>query len=143
VTSPETSLNQYQAGRLQVTLYLVERSPDEMSVYLRGELPRGEMYVTVSDLPAEQQDEMLKMIGEVKQRIAEIKEQFGLETRVNDVKKTIMAHLGSVWESLHNTRPRNLSGFGKVAPELFETLEPELLKIIALVDSMSSKLMQS
>jgi hypothetical protein len=141
--SNENPLNQYQAGRLQVTLYLVEQALDEICGYLRGQLPRGEMYITVSDLTAEQQAEILKMIGEIKQRIAEIKNEFDLETRVNDVKKTIMGHLGSVWESLHNTRPRNLSGFGEVAPELFETLEPELLRIIGLVDSMSSTLTRS
>ncbi|HLF85037.1 MAG TPA: hypothetical protein VI837_12755 [Blastocatellia bacterium] len=141
--SSETPLNQYQAGRLQVTLYLVEQALDEISGYLRGQLPRGEMYITVSDLTAEQQDDMLKMIGEIKQRITGIKNQFGLDTRTNDLRRTIMGYLGSVWESLHNTRPRNLSGFGTVAPELFETLEPELLKIIGLVDSMSSTLTRS
>src|SRR6266540_2320275 len=103
----QTLLNRYQAGRLQVTLYLVEQALDQITGYLRGELPRGEMYITVSDLTAKQQGEMLKMIGEIKQWIAEIKNEFDLETRVNDVNKTIMGHLGSVWESLHNTRPRN------------------------------------
>jgi len=136
----ETPLNQYQAGRLQVTLYLVEQALDEISSYLRGQLPRGEMYITVSDLTAAQQAEMSRVIGEIKRRIAEIKNQFALDTRTDDLRRTIMGYLGSVWESLHNTRPRNLSGFGPVAPELFETLEPQLLRMIALVDSMSSTL---
>lgn len=60
--STETPLNQYQAGRVQVTLYLVEQALDEISRFLRGQLPRGEMYMTVSDLTAEHQAEMLKMM---------------------------------------------------------------------------------
>ncbi len=132
-----SSLNKHQQRRLEVTLYLVERSLDEMADYLRGELPCGEMYETHSDLSLEEQNELLTHIGEAKQRIARIKNDFGLDAGTNDLRGIIMGYLSSLWESLHNTRPRNLKGFGTVAPELFETLDPELMQIINLVGAMS------
>jgi hypothetical protein len=80
---------------------------------------------------------LLRLIDETKLTIAGIKNQFGLEARVNDLRAMIMGHLGSMWESLHNARPRNLSGFGAVSPELFETLDPRLMALVRLVTSMS------
>jgi hypothetical protein len=94
------------------------------------------MYVTLSDLSETQSERMLEVIDQVKRGIASIRNQFGLDKRVNDVKGTIMAHFSSMWESLHNTRPRNLGGFGDVAPELFEILDPAILQIIKVLGRM-------
>jgi hypothetical protein len=115
-------LNKNQERRLEVTLYLVEQGLDEIAGYLRGELPAGEMYKTVSDLSLVKRKDMLAVIDLSKQRIAEIKNEFRLDTRINEVKGIIMGYLGSMWENLHNTRTKNLSGFGNVAPELVDLI---------------------
>lgn len=130
-------LNKHQKRRLEVTLYLVEQGLDVIAGLLRGELPSGEMYETVSDLSLKERSDTLARIEEAKQTIANIKIDFTLEARVNDARGIMMGHLSSLWESLHNTRPRNLKGFGTVAPELFDTLDPKLMRIIDLVSSMS------
>jgi hypothetical protein len=135
-----SSLNLNQQRRIQITLYLLDQSLEVIAGYLREPLPCGEMYVTVSDLQQEQRDELLKLVGEIKTRIAEIRNQFGLETKVDDVRAMIMGYLGNMWESLHNARPRNLHGFGPVAPELFTTLDPRILQIIELVNAMSKRI---
>jgi hypothetical protein len=132
-----TVLNINQRRRLEVTLYLIEPALDEMSLYLRGQLPRGAMYVTISDLSPDQSEELLRLIDETKRAIAEIKSQFGLEVRVNELRAMILGHLSSMWESLHNARPRNLSGFGAVSPQLFETLDPKLMALVHIMTSMS------
>jgi hypothetical protein len=129
-------LNTHQRRRLEVTLYLVEQGLDEIAGYLRGELPAGEMYKTVSDLSFDERTEMLAHIDEAKQQIAKIKSDFGLDPRTNDLRGMIMGYLSSLWESLHNTRPRNLKGFGPVAPGLDETLDPELIQIIGRINTM-------
>jgi hypothetical protein len=129
-------LNKHQERRLEVTLYLVEQGLDEIAGYLRGELQSGEMYETVSDLSLEERKELLICVDDAKKHIARIKSDFALEARINDVRGMIMGYLSSLWESLHNTRPRNLKGFGIVAPELFETLDPDLMKLIHLVNAM-------
>jgi hypothetical protein len=137
--SAKSLLNKNQERRLQVTLYLVERGLDEITRYLRDELPSGEMYMTENDLTPDQQARMLETIDEIKKMIIEIKDAFSLEIRVNEVRGIIMGHLSSTWENLHNTRPQNLRGFGEVAPELFEALDPKLLIIIDLVSAMLGK----
>jgi hypothetical protein len=98
------------------------------------------MYETASDLSKEERDELLERIDEAKHRIAKIKNNFSLEARTNDVRRMIIGYLSSLWESLHNTRPRNLKGFGAVAPELFETLDSELMHIIEVVGEMTRAL---
>jgi hypothetical protein len=55
-----TPLNINQRRRVEVTLYLIEQALDEISRYLRGQLPRGEMYATVSDVATEQSEEFAK-----------------------------------------------------------------------------------
>lgn len=109
-----------------------------MADYLQGPLPRGELYVTISDLTEEQVEQMLDYIGRAKDKIAWLKSHYQLELRMDDVRSMIMGQLGSMWENLHNIRPRNLSGYGEVTPELFETLEPKLLEIVDVVNIMSS-----
>ena len=137
-----SSLNPYQRRKLQVTLYLVEKALDEMTEYLRGELPKGAMYETVSPTTPQQRAEMQALIFQIKERVAAVKEMFDLEAKVNDVTAIIRGYLGSIWESLHNTRPRNLGGYGAVSPDLFETLDPELLRIISLINNLEKKLMR-
>lgn len=135
-----SSLNKHQERRLAVTLYLVEQGLDQIVDYLRRELPRGEMYDTTCDLSPEERDDVLARIEEAKQRIAKIKFEFQLQPKTNDVRAMIMGYLSSLWESLHNTRPRKLKGFGTVSPELFETLDPELMRIIEAVEAMIRRL---
>jgi hypothetical protein len=94
------------------------------------------MYETVSDLSLDERADMLAHIDGAKQEIAKIKSDFGLDLRTNDLRGMIMGYLSSLWESLHNTRPRNLKGFGTVAPELYETLDPELIQIIDRINTM-------
>ena len=129
-------LNENQARRLEITLYLVELSLDEIAGYLHGQIQSGEMYVTIRDLSDSQREKLLEVIGQVKREIASIRDQFGLDKRVNDVKGLIMGHFSSMWESLHNARPRNLGGFGDVAPELFENLDPAILQTIKILGRM-------
>jgi hypothetical protein len=134
-------LNPHQRRKLQVTLYLIEKGLDDMTHLLRGELPKGAMYETISHLTPQQETEMLALISQVKERIAALKEMFELEVKVDEVKAIMMGQLGSMWESLHNTRPRNLGGYGAVSPALFETLDPELLRIISLINDLEKTLM--
>ena len=54
-----TCLNINQRRRLELTLYLIEQSLDEISQYLRDQMPRGAMYVIVSDLAPDQSEELL------------------------------------------------------------------------------------
>ncbi len=129
-------LNTHQRRRVEVTLYLVEQGLDEIAGYLRGELPAGEMYEMVSDLSLDERTAMLAHIDDAKRKIAKIKNDFGLDARTNDLRGLIMGYLSSLWESLHNTRPRNLKGFGAVAPALYETLDPELIQIIDRINTM-------
>lgn len=136
-------MNIHQRRRVEITLYLIEEALDEISQYLGGELPRGEMYLTISDIASVQRKELRRLIEETKLAIAGMKNYFGLEVRVNEVRAMIMGYLGSMWESLHNTRPRNLSGFGAVSPELFETLDPKLMELVRLIEAMSHLISKS
>jgi hypothetical protein len=79
---------------------------------------------------------LLASIDEAKLRIAAIKKDFGLEAKTNEVRRMIAGHLSSLWESVHNTRPANLGGFGPVEPTLYKTLDPELMRIIDIVNTM-------
>jgi hypothetical protein len=134
-----SGLNENQERRLQVVLFVLERGLDDMAAMLGEDLPRGEMYVVERELGPAERRFLLDRIAEMRLAVSALKQRFGLAPRVTSAERVLAAMLGSLWVRLHDARPRNLSGFGAVDPSLFDTLEPELVRMIGIVEEMKSR----
>ena len=87
-------------------------------------------------MPTPVKGELLKRISLVRERICVMKGEFDLEKRSKDASRDFMGKLVYGWEILEGAKARHLRGYGAVAEELANALDPHLNEIIILVDEM-------
>jgi len=129
-------LNHNQRGGLTTTLIVLEEILCEIELILAADRCKGVLYEMRNDLPDQVKEEMQRRINLVRERIRVMVEEFALEKRNKDASRDFMGKLVYCWEILEGAKARHLSGYGAVAEELAETLDPHLNNIIILVDEM-------
>ncbi|HTP65556.1 MAG TPA: hypothetical protein VMJ66_09215 [Geobacteraceae bacterium] len=129
-------LNPLQRGSLATTLSVLE----EMLCEIEGNFTfggcKGVLYEVRDDVPVAIHGEVLKRISLIREKIKFMAERFDLEKRSKDASRDFMGKLVYCWEILEGAKARHLRGYGAVAGELEEALDPHLNNIIILVDEM-------
>jgi len=125
-------LNENQRRTVTSTLRLLEeRLTDIERVAQNDEV--GILYARRAQFTASQKKRMRELIAAMRAEIQHAAAQFDLPSdEVNSV-RYILGILGLSWESLEDARPRKLGAYGDVDPELNETLDPILARLIDLL----------
>lgn len=135
-----SQLNEHQKRRVEVALFLLDRDLDEIVRLLTVESTEGTLYHVDRDVDDGARAQLLAGAKEIKGTITKLKARFELEPHVRSEGSAIAALLASLWVRIHDARPRNLAGFGDVNPKLYETLEPDLMRIIQVLRRMEGRL---
>jgi hypothetical protein len=131
------ALNEHQRRRLEVSLGLLDRALLEVERnYLSADLPRGEMFELTSDLTPEEEARIRATIAQIRHRLRRLREAFHLEPHRRDVRSLLRGYFSHFWATLSDCRASKLRGYGEVAPQLKQTLDPEIEALLVLIEHL-------
>ncbi len=128
-------LNEHQRRRLEISLGLFDRALLEVErSYLSLDLVRGEMFELMSDLTSEEKARIRAAIEQIRERLRLLRERFQLEPQRREVRSLLRGIFSHFWAVLSDCRASKLRGYGEVAPQLKQMLDPEIEALLVLVE---------
>jgi len=129
------TLNEHQRRRREVSLGLFDRALLEVErSYLSLDLVRGEMFELTSDLTPEEKARIRATIEQIRERLRLLRERFQLEPQRREVRSLLRGYFSHFWAVLSDCRASKLRGYGEVAPQLKQMLDPEIEALLVLVE---------
>ena len=132
-------LNEHQHSALSMRLSSIERELHKAERLIKGDLAKGELFETTSDITQAESEELLKIIHAARQVIADLKSQLALTVKKQDVRAWMLGHFSIVWTILEDCHANKLGGFGEVSPELSQSLDPKIDQLIRMVNSINKR----
>jgi hypothetical protein len=129
-------ISKYQKTRLSVSMRVLENTVYEMEELVRDSNGRKTMTETVNNLTQRERDMILKRIVEIKESINYIAEHLNLTRRKVEAKNLILGAMTVERVNLDEMKSKGLRGYGEVPDDLREFLDPQVEKMIALVDEI-------
>jgi hypothetical protein len=136
-------LNEHQHRALSARLGSIERELHKAERLLNGDLAKGELFETTSDIAQAESEELLKITHAARQVIAELKSQFGLTVKEQDVRAWLLGHFSIAWTILEDCHANKLEGFGVVSPVLSQSLDSKVDQLIQMVNSINKRVTRS
>ncbi|GBC76829.1 hypothetical protein HRbin08_00297 [bacterium HR08] len=130
-------LNEHQRRRLEVSFGLLDRALVEMErLYLSSDLPQGAMFEVTSDLTPDERAHIRMTIARVRDRLRRLREQFQLQPQRREVRSLLRGYFAHFWAVLSDCRADKLRGYGEVAPQLKQALDPEVEALLIAVQRL-------
>lgn len=126
-------LNEHQHRALSTRLALLDHQLYDAEQLVRGELGRGPMFETSSDLTAEERRTLLELLAGARDIIQKLRDRFGLVPQRQDVRHWLLGHFSILWNILQDSHAQKLKGFGEVSRDLAPGLDPEIDQLIEIV----------
>ncbi len=129
-------LNANQKKFLRIHLRVVEDElMDLRRLLLKGEKERLFLR-TADDLTQEEKRRLVERMDRLTENMLHLKNIFDLAPEEKDLRQTIKAASVYLAVDLEETMSEQLRGRGEIAPELKETLDPILGKMISVIHDM-------
>jgi hypothetical protein len=126
------ALNPNQVRAVTVTLRLLEeRLADVERVIAADE--RGILYERVASFTPAQRAQMNESIRALREQIRRAAEEFHLPRETQSAARYVVGTVSLLWESVEEIRARKLKSYGEVDPQLKQTLDPILQRIVRLL----------
>jgi hypothetical protein len=98
---------------------------------------RKVMTETVDNISSWEKARILRCTEEIKKLVNHIAQKLSLEKRGEETKGQILGSMAIQWVNLEEIRSKRLRGYGEVPNELREFLDPQVDRIMSLVDEIS------
>lgn len=134
----EYLLNEHQRRALSTRLAMFDRCLYDIEQLISGDSPRGEMFEVINDLTEKQREQVLSLLNEGRAQIRISREQFDLVVKREYVHQWLVGHLSIFWAILEDSRAAKLEGFGGVSPGLAAALDPQIERLVQIVNSVKS-----
>lgn len=131
-------LNEHQRRALSTRLAMLDRWLYDVEQVLSDDCPRGEMFEVINDLTDGQRERVLRLLNEARDQIRVSRECFGLEPKREYLHQWLAGHFSIFWTILEDSRAAKLKGFGGVSPDLAAQLDPQIDRLVHLVNSIKS-----
>ena len=122
--------------RLSVLMQVLENTVYEMEELVRDSNRRRTMTETVNNLTQRERDMILNCIVEIKESINYIAEHLNLTRKKVEAKNLILGAMTVERVNLDEMMSKELRGYGEVPVDLRDFLDPQVEKMIALVDEI-------
>ena len=119
-------LNRAQSGRLETTLWLLNRSVFDLQRILELSEIDEPMFHSRSALTPERKAVLRERIADVRGRIAGLARDYVLERREENPLTRVASQLHAHWAGIEDSKSKMLSKYGEIPAGLKETLDPEL-----------------
>lgn len=133
-------LNELQRRRVSLTLLGLEEDLHDIEEHLKRGDYRGILYGITNDIPSPTRDAMISKMTLIKEKISELSERFSLRGETEMLSREIFGKMSVIWVSLEETKAGRLRGYGGVAEELHDLLDPALDEIIVLLEEIRQAL---
>ncbi len=124
--------------RLSVSMQILEDTITEVEEIMMKDANRSRvMTETIDNISPWEKARILRCTEEIKKRINHIAQKLSLEKRIEETKSQILGSMAIQWVNLEEIKSKRLRGYGEVPDELKEFLDPQVDKIMSLVDEIS------
>lgn len=130
-------LNANQKRAVTVTLRLLEERLADIERVIAAD-ERGILYERVASFTPAQRARMNELIGALREQIRQVAEEFQLPREQHSAARYVVGTVSLLWESVEEIRSRKLKSYGEVEPQLKQTLDPMLQRIIRLLFDLTA-----
>lgn len=123
------NLNEAQKRHLHATLYFFEKALRDMDRFLEEGNVRGILFERKLGLTKSQRHLARQQIAHALQRLESFTQQLGLEPKIEDPARVIMAEMSACWTSLEDCRPKGLRNYGELAAEDADQIDPIIAQL--------------
>jgi hypothetical protein len=126
------NLNTAQKRHLHVTLYSFEKALRESDRLLEEGNARGILFIRELNLSESQRQLARKKIAHTLGALEAFVQQLGLEPKVEDPSRVIMAEMSVCWTHLEDCRPKGLRNYGELTAEDADQIDPIITKLASM-----------
>jgi len=124
--------------RLSVSMQILEDTITEVEEIIIKDANRSRvMMETIDNISSWEKARILRCTEEIKKLINHMAQKLSLEKRSEETKSQILGSMAIQWVNLEEIKSRRLCGYGEVPNELREFLDPQVDRIMSLVDEIS------
>ena len=122
--------------RLSVSMEVLENTICDVERIIKSSNQEKTMSETVNNLPPWERALILKCIEEIKGSINYVAQNLDLNKRKEETRSLILGAMTIERVSLEEIKSKGLRGYGEVPDDLREFLDPQVDKMMALVDEI-------
>lgn len=120
--------------RIASTLVLLDETLCRFEHWAKGNHAAGVLYREGNTLAAEARQAILSEIAAIRNALAELRDEFALEAKIQDVSHAIWSAKAICWASLVELETRYLRGYGTPPDGFPEYFDPKVGQIIEHLD---------
>ncbi len=130
-------LSRNHKARISVSMQVLEDTIYEVEgIIIRDANIRKVMTETIDDLSSLERALILRCIEEIKNLINQVAQKLGLDKQREEMRSRLVGVMTIQWVNLEEIRSKRLRGYGEVPDELRDFLDPQVDKMIRLVDKI-------
>jgi len=122
---------------ISVTLTLLDEALCEIDQWAKGREVRSVLYQERNVLTPRQRKQLLSEVEEVRDVLQHLREDMGLEGKVQDGAARIWSLCAGQWEHLVELEGKHLRRYGSPPPQLVHYLEPKVAELIHRLSRIS------
>lgn len=129
--------NNHKRG-ISTTLGLLDEALCEFESWANGRETRSALYREKNDLSPERREKILGEVAQMRDMLRELRDTLGLDGTVRSATKEIWGRCLGLWDHLAELETRYLRRYGEPPPGLAEYLDPKAVRLLELLQGISS-----
>ncbi len=121
---------------ITTALWLLDKAVCEFRSWAEGRACRSVLHEEENNLTPDQRKAILEETDRILSLLRAMRDELGLETRVEVAAETMRIRLATIWVNLMDLGGDHLRGYGKPPEELVRYLEPKVRELLAHVDRL-------
>jgi len=136
----EIKITEAQKNSISSVLLILDETMDEIEELCISKDKKGILYDVVNNLSEKEKGRVVEDINRIREIIREIAKGINIKKKRYETKRLISSRIASLWEMIYEIESNRLKGYGDVSKSLREYLDPEVDKIIHLLNDIEGVL---
>jgi len=136
----EIKITEAQKNSISSVLLILDETMDEIEELCMTQDEKGILYDVVNNLSEKEKGRVVEDINRIREVIREIARGINIKKKRYETKRLISSRIASLWEMIYEIESNRLKGYGDVSKSLKEYLDPEVDKIIHLLNDIEGVL---
>jgi hypothetical protein len=136
----EIKITEAQKNSISSVLLILDETMDEIEELCISKDKKGILYDVVNNLSENEKGRVVEDINRIREIIREIAKGINIKKKRYETKRLISSRIASLWEMIYEIESNRLKGYGDVSKSLKEYLDPEVDKIIHLLNDIEGVL---
>ena len=136
----EIKITEAQKNSISSVLLILDETMDEIEELCMTQDEKGILYDVVNNLSEKEKGRVVEDINRIREVIREIARGINIKKKRYETKRLISSRIASLWEMIYEIESNRLKGYGDISKSLKEYLDPEVDKIIHLLNDIEGVL---